>query len=342
MPVNKYALLRYRIIDRKISSKYQPFPNKEDLREACEEELYGSTGDNISMSTIDKDLYAMRNESNLGYYAPIAYDKANRGYYYKDPDYTIQEMPLSDSDLEAIQFAANTLSQFRSLDMFSSSEAAIDKILDRFNLNPGNADEEVTPFVQFETVESYKGGRHLKTILKAIRENRIIEFEYEKYTGSRKQRYQLHPYLLKEYRNRWYVIGYNPDKKAVVVFGLDRIRGEVKPTDTEFTRSSDFDPDHYFKHSIGITSVNEAPQRVHLCFSPLSGKYIQSQPLHTSQKIVRNDEVALEVELYLCITHELVMTILSHGPNVEVKAPKSLREQIAKSLRNTSKMYPEF
>ncbi len=193
MPVNKYALLRYRIIDRKIASKFNPFPNKEDLRNACEDELYGGDTGNISLSTIDKDLFAMRNESNLGYYAPIAYDKANKGYYYSDPDYSIQEMPLSEEDLEAISFAANTLSQFRGLDMFKTSEAAIDKILDRFNLNPRNDEKEVTPFIQFETAQSYKGGSLLPVILNAIKNQKVIKFEYEKFSGGKKRKYYFIP-----------------------------------------------------------------------------------------------------------------------------------------------------
>lgn len=339
MPVNKYALLRYRIIDRKISSKYKPFPNKEDLCRACEDELYGSDGDRISQSTIEKDIYAMRNESNLAYYAPIAYDKINKGYYYENPEYSIQEMPLSDDDLEAIQFAANTLSQFRNLEMFSSSEAAIDKILDRFNLNPNNDGDGAMPFVQFETSETYKGGRHLKKLLEAIRAEKIISFEYEKYSDGKKSSYSLHPYLLKEYRNRWYVIGYNPDKKAVVIFGLDRIEGDVYITDFDFSRQPDFDPDIYFKHSIGITAVKDAPQAIRLLFSTLSGKYVLSQPLHTSQKVVRNDDEAVEITLYLCITQELIMAILSYGSNVEVLQPRALRDQIAQNLRDTLKFY---
>lgn len=342
MPVNKYALLRYRIIDRKISSKYKPFPNKEDLRQACEEELYGSTGDKISVSTIDKDLYAMRNESNLGYYAPIAYHKLHKGYYYTDPDYSIQELPLSESEIEAIQFAANTLSQFRNLEMFSSSEAAIDKILDRFNLSPRNEPVEMAPFVQFETVESYKGGKHLAGILGAIRAGKIISFDYQKYIDGKKSHYTLHPYLLKEYRNRWYVIGFNPDKKAVVVFGLDRIVGKVKTTDMDFSRLPSFDPDVYFKHSMGITAVNEEPRRIVLSFSPLSGKYVQSQPLHASQKIIRNDEVSFDVALYLSVTPELIMTILSYGSNVRVKEPLSLQKKIANILEQSLNYYRDI
>ena len=82
MPANKYALLRYRIIDRCLTNPGHPFPSKETLRLACEEALYGSDGERISISTIEKDLWAMRNETDLGYYAPIEYHRDERGYHY--------------------------------------------------------------------------------------------------------------------------------------------------------------------------------------------------------------------------------------------------------------------
>lgn len=339
MPANKYALLRYRIIDRKISSKYAPFPNKEALRQACEDELYGSDGDRVSVSTIEKDLYAMRNESNLGYFAPIAYNKLHKGYYYQDPEYTIEQMPLNDDDLDAIKLAANTLYQFRNLDMFKSSEAAIEKILDRFNLNPSDNTKEIENYVQFETAPSYKGGKHLATVLQAIQNRKVVSFDYAKYTGGKKRTYHLHPYLLKEYRNRWYVIGFNPDKEVVVIFGLDRVEGDVRTTDLDFKIQANFDAKRYFEHSIGITAVDHAPETIRLKFTPLTGKYVVSQPLHPSQEIVRNDEVALEIILQLCITKELVMQILSYGYDVEVMGPEKLKLQIKNQLKGALKLY---
>lgn len=94
MPINKYALMRYRIIDRCLTNSARPFPSREDLRAACEEQLYGLGSGIISLSTIDKDIASMKNEGDLGYYAPIAYDRARKGYYYADENYTISEMSL--------------------------------------------------------------------------------------------------------------------------------------------------------------------------------------------------------------------------------------------------------
>ncbi len=339
MPANKYALLRYRIIDRCISNKYKTFPDKEDLRQACEEELYGSEGEHVSVSTIEKDLYAMRYESNLGFNAPIAYNKNYKGYYYTDPEYSIDKMPLSEEDISAIRLAASTLRQFRGISLFKTSEAAIDKILDRLSLHPARGEGALDQFVQFETAPVYRGSEYLPILLESIRKRVIVQFAYEKYSGGKKKDYTLHPYLLKEYRNRWYVIGLNPEKDSIVTFALDRICASPKLLNGSFRVKEGFNTDLFFKHSIGITAVQEVPQKVRLRFTTLAGKYVESQPLHHSQRIVRNDEVALDVELYLCITKELLMQILSYGPDVEVKEPASLKQQIAATLRNTLKHY---
>lgn len=341
MPANKYALLRYRIIDRCLRNKYRPFPDKEELRQACEEELYGSEGDRVSMSTIEKDLYAMRNEVNLGYFAPIAYNKLEKGYYYEDPDYGIDEFPLNSDDIEAIEFAAKTLAQFRDIPLFESSGDAIDKILGRVSLRPP-AGEEREAFVQFETATEYRGSRHLKTILRAIREKKTVQFEYVKFSGDKGKRYTLHPYLLKEYRNRWYMIGFNPDKSATVVFGLDRITGEIEITSERFQKSLSFDPDLYFKYSLGITVVDDEPETVRLRFAALTGKYVESQPLHQSQKIIEKTEDYIDVELTVCLTRELIMTILSFGSGVEVMAPENLRRNILDELIIIINQYDQF
>ena len=118
MPANKYALLRYRIIDRCLTNPGKPFPTKEELRQACEEALYGSDGEHISISTVEKDLWAMRNEADLGYYAPIEYHRDERGYHYTEEGYSINDVQLNDDDLDAIRFATNTLIQFRDLAHF--------------------------------------------------------------------------------------------------------------------------------------------------------------------------------------------------------------------------------
>jgi hypothetical protein len=114
MPANKYALLRYRIIDRCILNPGKRFPSREDLRQACEEALYGSGADAISLSTIDKDIWAMKNESELGYMAPNRFSTdSNEVIIMKIPNTAFHRLSLGDDDLESLRFAAAILNQFR-------------------------------------------------------------------------------------------------------------------------------------------------------------------------------------------------------------------------------------
>ena len=336
MPANKYALLRYRIIDRAIGNKYKRYPNKEDLRRICEEKLYGSDGDRVSLSTIDKDLYAMRNESYLGYFAPIKFSKYHDGYYYEDPEYSIDNLPLSEEDADAIRFAATTLFQFKEIDLFKTYESAIIKILDRLNLSDnGDTAEE---FIQYEKAPVYRGNEFLGTILKAIQTRKILSFSYEKFSGGGANNYTLHPYLLKEYRNRWYVIGLNPAKDLVVVFGLDRIT-QLTVSEESYQMSKDFDPDRFFKYSLGITTGTGSPQRIRVKVEWLTAEYLVSQPLHHSQKVVSRTKEYTTFEFTLIISQELIMQLLSYGPNIEVLEPSGLRQNLKQQLQEALSRY---
>ncbi|MFT4679446.1 MAG: putative DNA-binding transcriptional regulator YafY, partial [Flavobacteriales bacterium] len=277
MPANKYALLRYRVIDRCIGNSSRIFPSKDDLREACEEALYGSLGEHISASTIEKDLWAMRNESELGYYAPIAYSKSERGYFYEDPEYSINELSLNDEDLMAIKFAAKTLDQFRDIPIFKQYENAIDKIVNRIAISPLSEEGELA-YVQFETAPSSAEQGILQRLCSAVGDQHEVSFCYQKFNRTQPGTYNLAPYLLKEYRNRWYLIGCNTEKNTMQTYGLDRM-SQLEVSSKKFTVQEKFNSDTFFKHSIGITQLSAEPQKVILDLSPVQAAYIKSQPI---------------------------------------------------------------
>lgn len=322
MPANKYALLRYRIIDDCLTNKGRRFPTKEDLQYACEQALYGSSGERISISTIEKDMWAMKNEGELGYYAPIAYSKLEKGYYYEEPDYTIKEISLSEEDKEAIRFAANTLYQFKDLAIFDQFGSAIQKIMDRLRISPEIQDDAIDRFVQFENTPLAKGTDLLPLLLQAIKENREVRFRYVSFLDEHETERQLHPYLLKEYRNRWYVIGKDIEGKKVKTFGLDRI-SDLSLRDSYFTVDKAFDPEVLFKYSFGITAGGK-PEKVVLKFAPQEGRYVKAQPLHPTQKIVKDNAEGLTVELKVIPSYELKAAIRSFGDKVVVLEPTGI------------------
>jgi predicted DNA-binding transcriptional regulator YafY len=331
----KNAQLRYRVIDRSLRNPYKPFPTKEALRQACEEAIYGSAeGTDICDSTIEKDMFAMRMEFD----APIKYSKRDKGYFYEDEEYSIDQIPLSEDDIEAIKFATNTLMQFRDVSIFKQFGFAIDKIFDRVHIANNPTDENVDNYVQFESMPETSGSKMLPEILKAIKEKLIVTFIYTNFASGKVKDRKVLPLLLKEYRNRWYLICFNPSKEKIMTFGLDRM-SELEVSEEYFLDKFDFNPDHYFKYSIGITANETLPQDIVLKIDKIGSKYLQSQPLHPSQKLLKEGNNRDTLELNVIISEELKRTILSYGSQIEVVKPSSLREEIQNTISEMVENY---
>lgn len=330
MPANKYALLRYRIIDRCLTNKGKTFPSREDLRDACEEALYGSGSSAISLSTIDKDIWAMKNESELGYYAPIAFSRQEKGYYYEDPNYTINEVSLADDDLEAIRFAAAILDQFRHVPILAQYENAIEKIINRVNISPNPDDAQLNRYIQFEKSTVSRGNEYLGPLLEAIRSHHEVTIDYRSFRDEQVKKYLVHPLLLKEYSNRWYLIAHVPVRQANLTFGLERMESCFIEK-SKFKEYKDFDVDHFFRYSIGITESKEKPQQIILSFAPIAGKLVLTQPIHPSQQLLEEAGGRIRISLEVIPSQELKSLLLSYGGEVVVEKPKSLRTQLSKA-----------
>lgn len=338
MPANKYALLRYRIIHRCLANRYRPYPDKSYLRQQCEEALYGSSdGNRISEKTIERDLRDMREDPLLGYYAPINYNRQEKGYFYGDPDFDMDNKPLSAEEADALAFAANTLFQFKETGMFQPYAFAIEKIFEQLQF--GNPQDVASDsIVQFETVPFFRGSHFLKPIFQAIRQRKVIRFRHQKYQDEHQTDRRMDPYLLKEFRNRWYMIGRVHEKSRIQSFGLDRLH-HIEILDDSFDRDPDFNPDIYFRHTLGITEAGLQPETVVLSFSPLQGHYLKTQPIHQSQQILIDNREEFRISIRVLKTFELIQLILGYGPEVKVMEPPGIKEEITARLEKAFQQY---
>lgn len=331
----KNAQLRYRIIDRALRNKYNPFPSKQDIRMACEEAIFGSTfGTDICDSTIEKDMFSMRMELD----APIKYSKRDKGYYYEDEDFTIENIPLTEDDIEAIKFAAQTLMQFKEVGIFKQFSFAIDKIFDRVHIANNPTDKAIEEFVQFETVPETKGNEFLPIILKAIKEQIIVEFNYASYKSGKSKKREVLPLLLKEFRNRWYLIGQDNSKDKIITYGLDRMEDLVASEEVGVLKAT-FNPDHFFKHSLGITANEELPEVIEFKVDKIGAKYIESLPLHRSQIKIKTGNKRDTFQLEVILSEELKRTLLSYGDQLEVIQPVKLREDLKNTIKTINNIY---
>ncbi len=320
MPANKYALIRYRVINRCL--KDFTYASMDKLIQVCEDALSMSS---ISERTIYQDLKDMKEESQLGYFAPIRLNR-EKGYYYEDPDYSIDNIPLKDEEIKALSFAATMLDQFRNIGIFSTFTGAVQKVVEAVNIKRLSKEDDLLPFIEFEQSPVSLGQQYIETIILAIKNKKVIRFKYQRFDTDKVQLHDIHPYLLKQYHNRWYLIGLHDYYKDITTYCLDRFSGDPIVVDIPY-QDIGFNTREYFKSVIGIITSFEKPQKVVLQLTPRQAWYVITQPIHSSQKVKKKKDHFI-VELNVIPTYELTMLIMGWGPEVEVIKPVALREEI--------------
>ncbi len=214
-----------------------------------------------------------------------------------------------------------------------------ERLLEAFDvLHSVNMADRLSDFVQFEHRRP-QGTENMYGLIHAVKNKQEVRFNYQKYWEDDVVLRQVEPYLVKEFKYRWYVLGKDVHDKNVKVFALDRL-GNLEYVKKYFQIPSDFNPNKLYRHCFGIIVPNgEAPEDIVLSFDPFQGKYIKSLHLHHSQEIIKDDGDELIVKLKLFITHDLVMELLSYGDNVKVIEPLSLIEKMKVIYENSLKQY---
>ncbi|MBU3743151.1 MAG: WYL domain-containing protein [Sediminibacterium sp.] len=328
MPVNKNALLRYYAIDACLTNSMRPFPNLEQIRRRVMQQLDGD----ISISMINKDLAQMRDL----YAAPIKYDKVKRGYCYSTPGYSIKSLPLSEEEIAALDYSTALLQQLKGSRIFDQFETAINRLIEGYRVSKliGKSEKQL---IQVEEPVSTGGNQWLEIILQAIVSQTQLAIDYAKF-GSPVKQHLLSPYLIKEYRNRWYVVGYAATGK-ILILALDRIQ-KIQKSKARFYADPGFQAEQYFQYSFGIThAAAAAPEKIVATFDKEQAPYILAQPLHHSQVVLNESNKGVTIQLTVYITTELVMTLLSYGAGVEVKEPLTLRKKMQEKIAAMQAVY---
>ncbi|MBL6875443.1 MAG: WYL domain-containing protein [Chitinophagales bacterium] len=334
MPVNKEAFLRYRIIDRMLRNKYKPFPSMDDLIDELEEKL----GKSFSISTIQKDIKSMKEDELLAYKAPIKFQRAHQGYHYTDPTFSITEVPLGEEDLDAIEFAAMVLQQFKDVKLFAEFGSAVDKIFNAVSVSSILSEDELEQMIHFEKVPYYKGSEWIAPILEYIKQRKSLLLGYKRFEAQDSKMHLLHPVLLKEYRNRWYLLGMLEKNNHLVMYALDRVISCIDG-DISYRHHHQFSSKNYFQHAYGITTFEGDPEEIVFECSPLQAKYIKTQALHQTQKLINETEEYARFSLKVGVTPELIMDLLSFGASVKILQPETLKKELVKRLESTLAQY---
>lgn len=335
MPLNKDALSRYRLIDERLRNTMLPRPSVEELLRYVSEKLEKT----ISRRTLLLDVKNMRESPELNFFAPIEFDRVRKGYYYGEEGYSINRIPVTEYELQGLEIAVSILKQFQKLPVIRQFEDAIIKIADSVSVNRKALQDQGV--MHLDTPPEYKGLEWIPEIAEAIRTRNVIRIRYQSFERKTPREYRLEPYHLREYNNRFYLFARNAKdpRPGVRTFGLDRIL-DIWPTYDHFAER-DFDETSYFRNAIGITVPEGKPEKIVLSFTPHQGQYVKAQPLHWSQRIVRDDDRELRVELDLVVNYELMMLLLSYGAGLRILAPRGLVSRFTEEARAMLARYAE-
>ncbi len=335
MAQNKNALIRYRTIDKCLQNSYRQW-TIDDLIEACSDALYDYEGrdTNVSRRTIQLDIQMMRSDK-LGYNAPIVvYQK--KYYKYEDPDFSITDIPLNESDMQVLTETVEMLKQFKDFSLFNELGGIIQRLEDKIYTEKTNQ----PPIIHLDKNERLKGLEHLDTLYQAILKKLVLRLKYKSFKASESTEMTFHPFILKEFNNRWFLVGKTVGNTSVITLALDRILEIDFDLQLEHINEP-FNGEEYYKNSVGVTVLDaKYVDRVVLKIDRSNAPYVITKPLHHSQKTIEEfKDGSVIVELKVHQNFELDRLILGFGDSIQVLKPRSLRQRIQEKFQNGVDLY---
>lgn len=338
MPTNKNAAIRYQTLDKCFRDRRHRY-YMEDLIDKCEEAIYYYNGvGGVSRRQIFEDIKFM--ESETGWSVPLERKQDGRRVYYRyrDPDFTINAQPLTEDEARQLRSVIITLRRFRGL----PSNAWVDEVISNLEWRFGLRGKQEN-MIGFEQNPYLRGLNLLPDIIDAATSHQAVRITYRIYKNCDEEyTVVVHPWYIKQYNNRWFLMAYDAEADRISNYALDRIQNFNVEEDVAYIPNKEVDFEHYFDDVFGVTIPPSDVEkiRVLLQFSKKQYPYIVSKPLHHSQEIVDAENRILAVEVRP--TYEFTQLILSFGFDVKVLGPEPFKQEILANLRRNLQNYNEM
>jgi predicted DNA-binding transcriptional regulator YafY len=334
MAINKNALIRFHALDKCFSNFSKPF-YLEDLLEYCNEALYelNPDADGIKKRQLFEDIKFM--ESSQGWSIPLERIKEGRKVYYRyeTSDFSINKQPMNELEAEKLKSALLVLSRFKGMPQFEWVNELILKLQEAFKLQSHNRE-----IISFDANEYLKNIHLLGDLFNAILYKRVLRVEYQSFKSTSVTTFEIHPYYLKQYNNRWFLIGNRFEFDNLTNLALDRIVSFAE-TDKKY-QDSTIDFNDYFDDVIGVSIPPESlATKIILKASNELSPYILTKPLHGSQTRISDSNEGFTFSIEVIPNHELEKLILSFGEGLKVVDPISFRERIKERLMSSLANY---
>ena len=204
------------------------------------------------------------------------------------------------------------------------------------NLLVGN--QQMKDRILLESIPS--GQEYLSDIITAMKKGQCLYMTYQSYWRDKSSTFEVEPYCVKLFKQRWYLVARNPYYDKMMIYSLDRIHHLEILTDKRFKMPDAFHSAEYFEEYYGVTVDNQYDvERIKLKASAGQANYLRSLPLHHSQQEIEGGEDYSVFELNIRPTYDFLQEILRNGENVEVLEPLWLREEIAGMVQRLCDKY---
>lgn len=332
MPINKQALIRYKTIDNCLQNRFRKW-TLEDLIEACSDALYEYEGitRGISRRTIQLDIQNMRSEK-LGYNAPIVV--TDKKYYsYEEKGYSITNTPLTQQDLGTLNEVLDVLKQFKGFGYFQEINGMVTRLEDKLY----KQQHKGKSYIDFEKNELLKGLEFIDAIHQAIRNRKTLTIHYKSFKAREATRMTVYAYLLKEFRNRWFLLGATP--KGLINLALDRMVSVEEAAGEKYVKP-DFDVFSFYNDTIGVTKMpGQKPQLIVFRIREDHAPYLLTKPMHSSQQLRKQDKDGSIFSIEVIWNFEVERELLGFGEHLQVLSPKKLVKRMAARIAWAKKQY---
>ena len=330
MPTDSKQLIRLQILDKCFADQSQVY-TFDKLLEVC----------NTSRATLRRDLKYIRDTYGENVFAT---DHNRQGhqliYRYAIPGFTICQDHLDSAQLAQIKSMIIFLNRFVGEPQFEYLQSIIKQLEKKHQLD--------IPYTQavvhFEGNANIDCNQYLASLYEAILNRQCKQIYYKPFTKSVRV-YIAHPYLLKEYNQRWYLLCGTQESVDTPIkirtLPLDRMV-KVNDIPVPFVSSQTAFPDEeigdYFHNIIGVTRKDNHPiQDIIIKCDPKEFMYISTKPIHPSQRLI--PDKPNHIKLRVQENYELYQRLLFYGDKIEVISPQSIRDEFRKVLQGMLSKY---
>ena len=219
---------------------------------------------------------------------------------------------------ERLYFEYGEIRQLEDFGQFSEMADVVSRLQDKLAITRNNR----KPIIHFDSVPDLKGIRLLNPLYNYIVHKQTLRIMYQSFSARQPSEYILCPYLLKEFRNRWFLFGAKASNLLLFNLALDRIKS-VEAVDVPFREKPEFDSEHFFDDVIGVSkNIGNKPRTIKFWASAEQSKYIKTKPIHRSQQLIREnpEDGSCVFRIDVVINFEMFSVFMSYGPGIRTFA----------------------